>query len=192
MLKHWTVLLIVPLVAGCALFNRDDNNKGNSPNRSGERISAPATSYDRQFVQEAGSRGIFLVQASQLAANDNALDAQHRQFAQMAVQEYGKLNQELTRIAREKGYDLRPEMLPGQQQSFAQLQPQKGPALARQYHAVVLDALDQLGKLYAQAPDQLADPDLKRLVQNAQAMIQQHRATLAQYTLPAAGGLPRF
>lgn len=140
---------------------------------------------DRNFVNQAASGGMFEVKSSELALQRLAMQqnssSELRDFAQMMIDDHGKANKELERIAKQKDIEVSDRMLPEQQQAYDKLVSQTGSDFNKRYYKDQVEAHDDAIGLFQKAARDLQDPELREFAQRTLPTLQEHRNHLKEH-----------
>jgi len=141
--------------------------------QSTPRTAARLSRADQSFIKAAARGGMAEVKLGQLAADRASTDAV-KQFGQRMVQDHGKVNDELTQLAQQKGLTL-PKAIGAQHQKVVtQLSQLSGAAFDRAYmQHMVKDHEKDLAEFKEEA-NSGSDPDLKKFADDTAKMVQEH------------------
>jgi putative membrane protein len=119
------------------------NQSGNpSGNRSMTHVSAregrTLTEADKAFIRDAGSGGLFEVDAGHKAA-DKASDNQIKSLGQRMIDDHTRVNKELTDLASEMGFTETPALTGEQNGMLARLDQLNGNEFDRYYVQTEMD-----------------------------------------------------
>ncbi|HEX3536126.1 MAG TPA: DUF4142 domain-containing protein [Stellaceae bacterium] len=128
---------------------------------------------DLDFMKKAAEGGMAEVELGKLA-QQNAEDAQVKQFGQRMEQDHSKANQQLTSIAGQKGVQLPKQLDAKDQKELDRLSGLKGPAFDRAYMRMMVQDHDKDLKEFQHETQAAKDPDLQNFAQQTLSVIQQH------------------
>lgn len=134
-----------------------------------EQLSKP----DMEFMKKAAIGGMAEVELGKLA-QQNAEDAQVKQFGQRMEQDHSKAGQQLTSIASQKGVQLPKQLDSKDQKELDRLSRLKGAGFDRAYMKMMVQDHDKDVKEFQHAAQAVKDPDLKNFAQQTLSVIQQH------------------
>jgi len=191
-MKKWTILCVSALMfAGYAHKNRETTTTtttysggtgtsseqtygtGSSSSQTSTNASSQLSTTDQQFIKEAAQGGMAEVQMGRLAAKNAESDAV-KQLGQKLVQDHSKANQELKKIASQKGVTLTADIGSENKSTLDHLKTLKGKEFDQAFiqHAVE-DHQKDIQK-FQQAAQQLQDSDLKSFAQKTLPTLQEH------------------
>lgn len=147
---------------------------------------APA---DRRFLLQAGRSGVAEVEAGRLAAQ-KATNPAVKQFAQHMVDEHGKANEELKRLASAKGVAVPSTLHPTDKATMKRLQQASGNRFDEIYVKEQRVAHQTAVTLFQQVAKNGIDPDVKAFAQNGLPSLQKHLQMVSAIDVApvAAGG----
>jgi putative membrane protein len=128
---------------------------------------------DLDFMKKAAEGGMAEVELGKLA-QQNAEDAQVKQFGQRMEQDHSKANQQLTSIAGQKGVQLPKQLDAKDQKELDRLSGLKGPAFDRAYMRMMVQDHDKDLKEFQHETQAAKDPDLQTFAQQTLSVIRQH------------------
>jgi putative membrane protein len=141
----------------------------------GEKIA----SEDADFVKEAALGGMMEVQLGK-TAQDKASKSQVKEFGRHMETDHSKANDELKKIAANKGIKL-PTVLEGKHKSTAdKLTKLKGDEFDREYITAMVDDHKQVIDKFQQESDKGKDSDIKKFAQNQLPILKKHLALAEQ------------
>jgi putative membrane protein len=114
----------------------------------------------RSFMAKAAQDGMTEVEAGKIAAH-KAQSADVRQFAQEMVKDHSQANDELMRVAQQKGVQLPTTLDPKHQAKLEKLRSLSGADFDRTYSKEMNQAHQQAVSLFQQAAQGVPDPDVK-------------------------------
>jgi putative membrane protein len=187
--KNLISIAVLAAASGC---DSDDNNRtdnrdtGYGTDRTGTRTSdnsiynrggggsSGAVSQDaRDFVTEAASGGMFEIQSSQLALQQN-LDPEMERVARMMIDDHNRINQELQSLAQRKGITVPQSMKSPQQNMLQQLRNAAGTQFNTKYRDLQIRSHEETIALFERAARDLQDPDLKSFAQRSLPTLREH------------------
>jgi len=128
---------------------------------------------DKSFVKDAAEGGLAEVELGKLA-QQNAQDAQVKQFGARMVQDHGSANAELTALASGKGMALRQQIDAKHAQLRDRLARLRGAEFDRAYMREMVKDHDGDMKAFRRAAQAGSDPDIKSFAQKTLAVVEQH------------------
>jgi putative membrane protein len=186
------LLIALALAAGCSsdresrspMSEKVDVTEAGSPvhRRTMER-GGPLSARDREFVTMATSGGMFEVDSSQLALQ-RAQWPQHKDFAQMMIDDHGKANQELKALASQLEMDMPRRMQPKHQRMLDELRETDPTEFDQRYHQMQVQAHDEAIALFEDAARNCQNAELKAWAQKTLPTLRKHREHLAQHRPP--------
>jgi putative membrane protein len=167
--------------AGC-MGDKTSSSRETEPSPAKTANVAPATlsQSDRSFVSQAASGGLFEVQSSEFALQQQGLSSKDKEFAQMMVDDHGKANRELSQIAAKKGVTVPTQLLQKDQQQLDQLKNKSGADFVKQYRETQKKAHDEAIALFEKQARDGQDQDLKAFAEKSLPVLRKHRAHLDQ------------
>jgi putative membrane protein len=145
----------------------------NAPSPAMPGGKAQLSAADRNFVTEAAIGGMTEVDLGKLA-QQNSQDQQVQQFGAKMVQDHGAANDQLTKIATDKGVTL-PQQLDRKGQALHdRLAKLQGVAFDRAYMADMIKDHNADMTLFRHEAQSAKDPDVKQFAQQTLATIQEH------------------
>jgi putative membrane protein len=138
------------------------------------------TGDDERFVKEAASGGLMEVQLGKIAAG-KASNQRVKEFGKRMQQDHGKANDQLKKIAANKGVELPKEPSGEHKRTLNRLTKLTGAEFDREYmEAMVDDHKEDIEKFEKQA-DKGKDPDVKKFASDNLPILRKH-LELAQST----------
>src|SRR5262245_20395341 len=134
----------------------------------------PIGSAERNFMSEAAMDGMAEVQGGKFAATNAATD-QVKSFAQRMVDDHGKANEELKRIAAIKGVKLPDDAGPAHRNDLARLVKLSGAEFDRAYIDHMVREHKVAASNFRKAAKKLKDPDVKQFAASTLPMVEEHR-----------------
>lgn len=128
---------------------------------------------DLAFMKKAAEGGMAEVELGKLA-QQNAQDAQVKQFGERMEQDHSNANQQLEAIAGQKGVQLPKQLDPKDQKELDRMSGLKGPAFDRAYIRMMVQDHDKDVKEFQREAQAARDPDVKNFAQQTLSVIQQH------------------
>jgi len=145
---------------------------------------ANLSAADKRFVTEAAEGGIAEVQLAQMA-QQKTQDATVKTFAQRMIDDHTPNNEQLVKLATEKGLTPPTEPNASQQRMMTHLQGLSGAKFDHAYLAGQIKAHRMMLKDFKQEAKNGTDPDLKAFATQTIPVIEQH-LSLAQGDKTAA------
>lgn len=137
------------------------------------RQAAALSSADRNFATAAALGGLAEVRLGELAQRKGASD-HVKQFGAQMVQDHGKANEELKRVAIGKGLQLPTELDRKHADVQANLDKRSGAEFDREYIRVMLDAHKKDVALFERQARSGKDADLKAFAEKTLPTLRQH------------------
>ncbi len=153
--------------------------------------STDAKLTDKDFVQKAGSAGLYEVAAARLV-QDKVSDPQIKQLAKTMESDHKQTNAELAKIAKQSNIEVPSSPQGADRQMLVQLRQSDDQQLGQQYLQQQIQAHQQAIDLFKQGQT-LQDPALKGFAERTLPKLQEHLQHLQQMSSaaqPAAGALP--
>jgi putative membrane protein len=140
---------------------------------------------DRKFIQHTAEKGMFEVQAAQLAAG-KATDPNVKSFASMLVDHHTAANNELVQIANDRRIELSPAPPRGMRRDIAKLGKKSGADFDREFvREVGIKDHEKAIKDFEKASRDVKDPQLKAWVDKTLPKLREHLAQAQK--LPQSG-----
>jgi putative membrane protein len=158
--------------------HEDDSHAAPSLGTSGQPGEASASSRlgsdDQAFVEKAANGGRFEVDSSNLALL-KGVSGSTRDFANMMLDDHGKANAELERLAQGKGLALPVKLDAQHQQKLDQLSALDGEAFESAYREMQLKAHEEAIALFKEAAEGCEDADLRGFAKKTLPTLLKHR-----------------
>jgi putative membrane protein len=139
----------------------------------GKTSSSKLSSGDSNFIKEAAQGGMMEVELGK-AAQDKASNEKVKEFGKRMEQDHGKANDELKKIASDKGVQLSSDLDKKHKSNVDKLTKLSGAEFDRQYmRNMVSDHKDDIKKFQNQA-DKGKDPDLKKFASQTLPTLKEH------------------
>ena len=166
-----SLVLVFPLGVARAASEKGETSKSDT-----KKVSRA----DQRFIKDAAAGGMMEVELGKVAA-DKGTNDKVKQFGKRMQEDHGKANDELKKIAAEKGVEI-PTALEGKhKKTVDRLSKLSGEEFDRQYmRAMVDDHKEDLEKFQREA-DKGADPAVKQFASKHVPVLKQH-LELAQTT----------
>ena len=159
-------LLLVFLLPASVVQAADTKNT--SPGTSTKLSKDEST-----FVKEAAEGGMMEVQLGKLA-QEKAADDKVKQFGKRMEQDHSKVNDELKKIAADKGVQLSMDLDKKQKTNVDKLTKLSGTAFDKQYiNDMVSDHKEDIKK-FQRVADKGKDPDLKQFASQTLPTLKEH------------------
>jgi len=159
-------LLLVFLLPASVVQAADTKNT--SPGTSTKLSKDEST-----FVKEAAEGGMMEVQLGKLA-QEKAADDKVKQFGKRMEQDHSKVNDELKKIAADKGVQLSPDLDKKHKTNVDKLTKLSGAAFDKQYiNDMVSDHKEDIKK-FQRVADKGKDPDLKQFASQTLPTLKEH------------------
>jgi putative membrane protein len=137
---------------------------------------------DRDFVAKAAVGGMFEVQSSELALQKN-VSAEHREFAQMMIEDHGRANRKLEELAQDKGLTLPATLDRGHQDKLEQLRAAEAREFERLYHEMQVEAHDQAIEMSERCSRECEDREIRAFAADTLPKLREHRRQLDLHRL---------
>jgi putative membrane protein len=128
---------------------------------------------DLDFMKKAAEGGMAEVELGKLA-QQNAQDAQVKQFGERMERDHSNANRQLEMITSQKGVQLPKQLDPKDQKELDRMSGLKGPAFDRAYMRMMVQDHDKDVKEFQHQAEAARDPDVKSFAQQTLSVIQQH------------------
>jgi putative membrane protein len=135
---------------------------------------------DRKFIEEAAQGGMAEVQLGKLAEQKAASD-QVKQFGKKMADDHQKANEQLKKIAANKGVDLPNDLSSSDRREYDKLQKKSGADFDREYMKEMVSDHKKDVKDFESAAKSANDPDIKNFASTTLPTLHQH-LDLAQQT----------
>ncbi|MGE0859463.1 MAG: DUF4142 domain-containing protein [Gammaproteobacteria bacterium] len=129
---------------------------------------------DVEFIEHAAVGGMLEVELGRLAAK-RAANADVRAFAQRMVEEHGKANAELTKLARDKGVTLPTELKQDARDMRAKLDATKPEDFDEEYMEMMVDDHEKDVKMFEEQAKDAEDVDLRAFAERCLPTLRSHR-----------------
>jgi putative membrane protein len=133
----------------------------------------PVPKPDNSFAQKAAGAGLSEVAEANIAV-DKTGNADVKEFAQKMITDHTKANDELAKIAQDKGMTLPTEPSKRDRAQAGKLQKLSGAAFDKRYIADQLAAHKQAVALFARESKRGKDADLKQFASQTLPILQHH------------------
>lgn len=132
-----------------------------------------ATAKDKEFVEKAAKGGMMEVQLGQYA-EDNAKSEDVKEFAGRMVKDHGKANDELKKLAEQKGMKLPDSMGSKHQGTMDKLKKSSGAEFDKAYmKEMVKDHTKDVSE-FRKASKELSDKDLREWAKSTLPVLEEH------------------
>ncbi len=165
MKKTWKLVLIllsVVLIAGIGFSTGYAQQKSGALSEKG-----------KEFVNEAASGGMMEVRLGEMAAK-HAASADVKQFGNRMATDHSKVNQELMRIAQNKGVSVPKEMNKKHQAEVDRLSKLSGPEFDRAYMDAMVKDHEKDVANFSKAAKEVDDPDLQAFAARTVPILEEH------------------
>lgn len=166
----------VALMLSAPAFAQQATRPATAPIPSATSTAAGPQQVDRadlDFMKKAAEGGMAEVELGKLA-QQNAQDAQVKQFGERMERDHSHANQQLEAVANEKGVQLAKQLDPKDQKELDRMSGLKGPAFDRAYMRMMVQDHDKDVKEFQHQAQAARDPDVKNFAQQTLSMIQPH------------------
>jgi len=147
---------------------------------TGSTHAANLSHGDRKFIEEAAQGGMAEVEFGKLAQQKAASD-QVKQFGKRMVDDHQKANEQLKKLASNKGVNLPAEMTSSERRELDKLQKKSGADFDREYMKEMVSDHKKDVKDFESAAKKADDADIKNFASTTLPTLQQH-LELAQQT----------
>jgi putative membrane protein len=177
LVKSVVIALAMSLPAGLA--QAADSKTSSSTKTSSSKLS----SADSDFIKEAAQGGMMEVELGK-TAQDKASNEKVKDFGKRMEQDHSKANDELKKIASDKGVQLSSDLDKKHKSKMDKLTKLSGAEFDRQYmRAMVSDHKDDIKK-FQNVADKSKDADLKKFASQTLPTLKEH-LQLAESTADA-------
>ena len=135
---------------------------------------------DRKFIEEAAQGGMAEVELGKLAEQKAASD-QVKQFGKKMADDHQKANEQLKKIAANKGVNLPADLSSSDRREYDKLQKKSGADFDREYMKEMVSDHKKDVKDFESAAKSANDPDVKNFASTTLPTLHQH-LDLAQQT----------
>jgi len=163
-----TAVATIVMVAGGALMAADTTRDANTQENRGQ-----FSARDYRFVKEAALGGMTEVRLGELAKQKGSSQAV-RDFGQRMVADHSKANDELKQIAATKGAVLPTEISHRENSEIERFEKLSGPEFDKEYVKHMVKDHQKDAKEFADAADDVKDPDLKAFAQKTRTTVEDH------------------
>jgi putative membrane protein len=169
-----SLILALPLGVASAASDKGETSKSDT------KRDAKVSRSDQRFIKDAAAGGMMEVELGKIAA-DKATNDKVKEFGRRMQEDHGKANDELKKIAADKGVEI-PAALEGKhKKTVDRLSKLSGNDFDREYmRAMVDDHKEDLEKFQREA-DKGTDPAVKQFASKHVPILKQH-LELAQTT----------
>ena len=181
---------IVTLCIGSTAFAQTGTNSAMGSNNATAKATADSvSSTDRKFMEKAAAGGLAEVQLGQMAAQKASAD-DVKKFGQRMVDDHGKANDQLKRIATSKGVNLPTELDGSTRREMDKLSKLQGAAFDREYmNHMVSDHKKDISEFKSESR-KAKDADVKQFATATLPTLEEH-LQLAQSAQKSAHGEAR-
>ena len=170
-------------VSQTALAQSTATSPSTSSSKPTATQSIPAANLargDRKFIEEAAQGGMAEVQLGQLA-QQKASNDQVKQFGKKMADDHQKANDEIKKIASNKGINLPTDLSSGDRREYDKLQKMSGADFDREYMKEMVSDHKKDVKDFQSEGKSAKDADIKNFASSTLPTLQQH-LDLAQQT----------
>src|ERR1041385_8239220 len=162
----WQAAIVSLVMAGGVLIaaERDANTQENRGQFSAR---------DFRFVKEAARGGMTEVKLGEMAKQKGSSQSV-RDFGQRMVTDHTKANNELKQIASNKGAVIPTEMSHRENSQIERFEKLSGPEFDKAFAKFMVKDHEKDAKEFADAANDVSDPDLKAFAQKTHAVIEDH------------------
>jgi len=144
-------------------------------------------SSDKKFVEKAFHGGLAEVKLGQLAVS-KAQTPEVKQFAQRMVDDHGKANQQLEKLAGDKGIDATRELDKSAQHEYNKLDKLSGAQFDREYMSHMVSDHQKDIKEFQKAAKSAKDPEVKSFAESTLPTLNDHLAAAKSAQAAAKNG----
>ena len=166
----------VALMVSVPTFAQQATRPATAPIQSANSTAPGQQQVDRadlDFMKKAAEGGMAEVELGKLA-QQNAQDAQVKQFGERMERDHSNANRQLEMITSQKGVQLPKQLDPKDQKELDRMSGLKGPAFDRAYMRMMVQDHDKDVKEFQHEAQAARDPDVKNFAQQTLSVIQQH------------------
>ncbi|ARP92208.1 DUF305 domain-containing protein [Bordetella genomosp. 9] len=166
-------MLAAGMLAFCAGAWAQPAPTTTAPRQDGAQRSA-LSGDDKDFLENAAQGGLAEVEGSKLAQSKST-NADIKQFAQQMIDDHTKANEELTALAKQKGYDAPTQPSIMQRTELKALSAVSGTTFDKMYASRIgVSAHEDTVKLFQKASTDAKDPDIKAFASKTLPTLQHH------------------
>jgi len=168
-----TALSVGTIIQGCGNSQKDSKETADSANEAkidsslvdsvATATTTPAGEADSKFAVDAAEGGMAEVELGQLA-EQKAMSADVKAFGLMMVKDHSKANEELTALAQRNGITLPTALGEANQKHKDELSAKNGSDFDKAYIDLMIEDHKKDVKLFEDARQKVADPDIKAFV----------------------------
>ena len=134
---------------------------------------ARAAQADQAFVEEAASGGRMEVELGRYATQ-HAKDPQVKKFGQRMVDDHGKVNAELSRVAQKESITLPAKLAEKHEESVTRLTALKGAEFDREYMKAMVDDHEEDVAKFRDVAQSAGTPQVKAFAQKTLPTLEEH------------------
>ena len=165
--------------------SKTKTKKGESTTGTSERFNARLSASDRRFITEAAHGGMFEVELGREVAS-KATNDDVKQFAQRMVDDHGKANDQLKKLAGDKGVDVPSSLDAKHKAEMDRITKLSGAELDKSYMSNMLRDHEKDVREFRHASEQATDPEVKSFASSTLPTLEEH-LRLAKETAPKVG-----
>lgn len=183
--------LVIPLLAALCACHSDRHDRSDSTYRGTNTTNSSMSSKDKtamkrdtslssddtKFIEKATIGGLFEVQSSRIAQMKK-VSRETLDFAQKMVDEHGKANRELDRIATEKGFTPPMRVDASHEKKLDELQKLDGEQFEREYRSMQATAHDDAIELFERYSSKIDDADVRTFIASTLPTLREHKQHL--------------
>lgn len=128
---------------------------------------------DLLFISQAASGGLFEVESSELALEQN-VDPHLRQIAQMMIDDHSAANDELASIAQRKGVSVPSVLQPAHRDLLDQLRNASAADFGARYRDTQIKAHEETIALFEECASSGKDPEIKAFAEKTLTTLRKH------------------
>ena len=163
------------LAASTALAETQSGGSQQAPSQ-GQGQGSVLNNADRKFLNEAAISGLAEVRLGQLATKQ-ATHEDVKKFGQRMVDDHGKINGELTKLAQEKGLTAPAALDKKHQEQVDRLSKLGGPEFDKTYMKEMVDEHQRDVDSFEKASKDAKDPALKSFADRTLPTLREHLAS---------------
>ncbi len=158
-----------------------------SADRTGtsDRVNPHLSASDRRFIMDAAQGGMLEVELGREVAS-NATNSDVKQFAQRMVDDHGKSNEQLKKLAGDKGVDVPSSLDAKHKAEMDRITKLSGAELDKAYISHMLRDHEKDVREFRRESEQASDPDVKSFASSTLPTLEEH-LRVARDTAPKVG-----
>jgi putative membrane protein len=157
------------ILDACIVLAADMKTGSSNETKTGTKLS----SADSNFVKEAAQGGLMEVQLGKIA-QEKATDDKVKQFGKRMEQDHSKVNDELKKLASDKGIQLSTELDKKHKSKVDKLSKLSGAKFDQQYMQDMISDHKADIKEFQRQSDKGKDPDLQKFASQSLPTLKEH------------------